>query len=69
MGDEPVDPTHAFEEKCKETECTNAVKDYEACIERLPKYNNPKLTCYSAYIDMWHCIDHCAKPKVWATLK
>jgi ubiquinol-cytochrome c reductase subunit 6 len=29
----------------------------------------PKANCTGQYFDYFHCIDHCAAPKIWSQLK
>lgn len=37
----------------------------EVLLEQL----TPKANCIGQYFDYFHCIDHCAAPKLWSQLK
>jgi len=66
MSDEPVDPRPEIEEKCKPG-CAKYWKEYEACAERVQQKGEGH--CSGQYFDFYHCIDHCAAPKIFKTIK
>lgn len=63
--EEPVDPFPAIREECK-SHCTALSRAYEKCAKATE--DNPKLHCSGPFMDLIHCIDHCAAPKVFAKL-
>ncbi|EKX31795.1 hypothetical protein GUITHDRAFT_91152 [Guillardia theta CCMP2712] len=72
---DPVDPRPAIEESCK-GHCQKYLKELEACTERVNKIiaeakpgDEVQAHCTGQYFDFWHCIDHCAAPKLFAKLK
>eukprot|EP01013_Petalomonas_cantuscygni_P038566 TRINITY_DN69734_c0_g1_i1.p4 TRINITY_DN69734_c0_g1~~TRINITY_DN69734_c0_g1_i1.p4 ORF type:complete len:100 (+),score=6.58 TRINITY_DN69734_c0_g1_i1:108-407(+) len=58
-----------IEAACAKNECAKFLKDYDGCVERLPRYNNPHVNCFEWYVWLHDCVDKCAKPKIWATLR
>lgn len=68
---DPVDPKPEIEEACKKAHCGKYVKLYDACVERVQSghthHENPN--CIGQYFELLHCIDHCAAPKLFKTLK
>jgi hypothetical protein len=64
-----LDEGMAVEEECSKTKCKSFQNDYDGCVQRLPKYNNPALSCWEWYVWLHDCVDHCAKPKIWASLR
>lgn len=66
--DDPVDAKPEIEEKCRPT-CSKFWGEYEACITRVEKDTTGEAHCSGQYLDFWKCIDKCAIPKLFATLK
>eukprot|EP00284_Hemiselmis_tepida_P010399 CAMPEP_0174915444 /NCGR_PEP_ID=MMETSP1355-20121228/1100_1 /TAXON_ID=464990 /ORGANISM="Hemiselmis tepida, Strain CCMP443" /LENGTH=76 /DNA_ID=CAMNT_0016160327 /DNA_START=46 /DNA_END=276 /DNA_ORIENTATION=- len=73
--DDPQDPLPAIEEGCK-GHCSKLAKELEECTKRVEAaIANAKpgdevvAHCTGQYQDFWHCVDHCAAPKLFATLK
>ncbi|GBG32669.1 Cytochrome b-c1 complex subunit 6 [Hondaea fermentalgiana] len=66
MSDDPVDPRPEIEEACKPG-CQKYWKEYEACAERVQAKGEGH--CSGQYFDFYHCIDACAAPKVFKTVK
>mmetsp|Transcript_455 Transcript_455/g.589 ORF Transcript_455/g.589 Transcript_455/m.589 type:complete len:109 (+) Transcript_455:13-339(+) len=49
-----------------------ATKDYtgkDVPREKLLELIKPKANCIGQYFEYFHCIDHCASPKLWSKLK
>eukprot|EP00293_Proteomonas_sulcata_P009220 CAMPEP_0184309916 /NCGR_PEP_ID=MMETSP1049-20130417/21210_1 /TAXON_ID=77928 /ORGANISM="Proteomonas sulcata, Strain CCMP704" /LENGTH=75 /DNA_ID=CAMNT_0026623177 /DNA_START=12 /DNA_END=239 /DNA_ORIENTATION=+ len=75
MSDEAVDPKPEIEEGCK-SHCQKHLAALEACTERTNKAiaeakpgEEVPNHCTGQYHDFWHCIDHCAAPKLFKELK
>lgn len=66
----PSDPKPEIEEKCK-AQCTKYQKAYDACAERIRKgeVHQEGANCSGQYFELWHCIDKCAAPKIFASIK
>jgi ubiquinol-cytochrome c reductase subunit 6 len=62
----PVDTKPECEESCK-PRCVKQLLHYEACIKRVE--GSPGKHCTGQYFDYWGCIDKCAAPKIFRTLK
>ncbi|KAA8498257.1 Cytochrome b-c1 complex subunit 6 [Porphyridium purpureum] len=68
MADEVVDLRPEIEEKCK-PQCSKVIAEYEACKERIKSDTTGEAHCTGQYLDLFACIDKCAMPKVFSTLK
>eukprot|EP00285_Hemiselmis_virescens_P008918 CAMPEP_0173392570 /NCGR_PEP_ID=MMETSP1356-20130122/20160_1 /TAXON_ID=77927 ORGANISM="Hemiselmis virescens, Strain PCC157" /NCGR_SAMPLE_ID=MMETSP1356 /ASSEMBLY_ACC=CAM_ASM_000847 /LENGTH=76 /DNA_ID=CAMNT_0014350397 /DNA_START=19 /DNA_END=249 /DNA_ORIENTATION=- len=73
--DDPQDPLPAIEKECRH-HCPKYLKELEECtarVEALHASAKPgeeiAAHCTGQYQDFWHCIDHCAAPKLFAVLK
>lgn len=66
--DEIVDIKPDIEEACRPG-CSKLWASYEACVARAKKDTTGEAHCTGQYLDFWKCIDKCAVPKVFATLK
>jgi len=66
MSDEPVDPRPAIEEACKPG-CASYWKKYEECAARVQAKGEGH--CSGQYFEFYHCIDHCAAPKIFKHIK
>eukprot|EP00286_Rhodomonas_abbreviata_P013523 CAMPEP_0181323844 /NCGR_PEP_ID=MMETSP1101-20121128/20021_1 /TAXON_ID=46948 /ORGANISM="Rhodomonas abbreviata, Strain Caron Lab Isolate" /LENGTH=77 /DNA_ID=CAMNT_0023431937 /DNA_START=22 /DNA_END=255 /DNA_ORIENTATION=+ len=73
-AEDPVDPRPEIEEGCK-SHCAKALKELDGCTERVnkiiaetPEGEEVVANCQIQYNDFWHCIDHCAAPKLFAKL-
>lgn len=42
---------------------------YKACTKRIKDDESGEAHCTGQYFDYWHCIDKCAAPRLFATLK
>lgn len=66
MSEEGVDPKEEIENSCK-THCIKPLLAYQACAKRIEGKKDAH--CVGQYFDYWHCIDHCAAPRIFAVLK
>ena len=64
--EEPVCAKPQIEEDCK-PHCTKYKKEYDACVERVREKGDGH--CTGQYFDFWHCVDHCAKDKIFTKIK
>ncbi|KAF0852596.1 mitochondrial Complex III (CIII) ubiquinol:cytochrome c oxidoreductase Qcr6 [Andalucia godoyi] len=67
MSSDPVDPTPEIRESCKKQQCMSLVAEYEACANRVAAKGDGN--CIGQFGDLLKCIDKCAAPKIFATLK
>ncbi|KAH9255255.1 hypothetical protein BASA81_006695 [Batrachochytrium salamandrivorans] len=68
---DPVDTKPQIEEDCKKAHCMQYVKSYDACVERVQSghVHHENANCTGQYFELFHCIDHCAAPKIFKNLK
>eukprot|EP00544_Gedaniella_sp_CCMP2646_P011903 CAMPEP_0202488810 /NCGR_PEP_ID=MMETSP1361-20130828/6758_1 /ASSEMBLY_ACC=CAM_ASM_000849 /TAXON_ID=210615 /ORGANISM="Staurosira complex sp., Strain CCMP2646" /LENGTH=110 /DNA_ID=CAMNT_0049118467 /DNA_START=134 /DNA_END=466 /DNA_ORIENTATION=- len=64
--EEPVDPLPKFREQCV-SKCPDYKHRYDACVKRIEAKGEGD--CESWYFELVHCVDACALPKVFKTLK
>ncbi|KAF5837872.1 ubiquinol:cytochrome c oxidoreductase 8 kDa subunit [Dunaliella salina] len=57
-----------IEEECK-PHCVKQWQEYKACVERIQGDTTGQAHCSGQYFDFWHCVDHCAAPKIFSRLK
>eukprot|EP00199_Chlamydomonas_sp_CCMP681_P008246 CAMPEP_0119104254 /NCGR_PEP_ID=MMETSP1180-20130426/2509_1 /TAXON_ID=3052 ORGANISM="Chlamydomonas cf sp, Strain CCMP681" /NCGR_SAMPLE_ID=MMETSP1180 /ASSEMBLY_ACC=CAM_ASM_000741 /LENGTH=69 /DNA_ID=CAMNT_0007088955 /DNA_START=100 /DNA_END=309 /DNA_ORIENTATION=+ len=57
-----------IEEHCK-AHCVKEWQLYQACVERIKADTTGTKHCSGQYFDFWHCVDHCAAPKIFENLK
>lgn len=65
---EPVDPKACIEESCKSS-CVKPLFQYQACVKRVESDETGHKHCTGQYFDYWACVDNCAAPKVFSSLK
>ena len=67
---EVVDSKPQIEEDCKKAKCVKYVKAYDECVDRIRsgKVHHEGANCTGQYFDLWHCIDACAAPKIFAKI-
>merc|ERR1712117_886970 len=63
--EELVDPADEIKASCESKNCQKYRDRYEECNARV----NSEETCLEEVIDLFHCVDHCASPKIAATFK
>ena len=64
--EEIVDAKAEIENSCK-PHCIKQLLAYQACTKRIEGKKDAH--CVGQYFDYWHCIDHCAAPRLFAVLK
>merc|ERR1711860_170473 len=67
--EELVDPADAIKEKCAEDHCVAIKERLDTCNERVSGRSNTEETCFEEILDFYHCVDHCAGPKIFSKLK
>mmetsp|Transcript_143524 Transcript_143524/g.202938 ORF Transcript_143524/g.202938 Transcript_143524/m.202938 type:complete len:112 (-) Transcript_143524:257-592(-) len=68
--DGPKDPTPMYRDRCRQTTCKGVVETYDACARRLALWEKEaEKNCSHQFMEMWRCVDRCAVPQVFATLK
>merc|ERR1711973_523524 len=65
-----VDPAVQIKEDCANSAaCISTKERLDACNERVNSKENTEETCLEEILDFYHCMDHCAGPKIFAKLK
>merc|ERR1711973_579703 len=65
-----VDPAVQIKEDCANSAaCISSKERLDACNERVNSKENTEETCLEEILDFYHCMDHCAGPKIFANLK
>lgn len=64
--EDPVDPLPKFREQCV-SKCPDYKQKYDACVKRIEQKGEGD--CEAWYFELVHCVDNCALPKVFRTLK
>ncbi|GAA98505.1 uncharacterized protein L969DRAFT_88567 [Mixia osmundae IAM 14324] len=69
--EEPVDPADEIKEKCKSSsQCKAAKHHFEECQERVEAGKGFKgENCVEELFHLLHCVDECAAPKIFASMK
>merc|ERR1712115_750503 len=67
--EELVDPADEIKASCESKNCQKYRDRYEECNARVNSKKNTEETCLEEVIDLFHCVDHCASPKIAATFK
>ena len=62
------DQKPVIEESCKVQHCAVKQKLYQDCVQRV-RGNGEGGNCVGFYLELWHCIDHCAAPQYFKVLK
>ena len=55
-----------IEEECRK-HCPVKQKLYDDCVKRVREKGDGN--CVGYYLELWHCIDHCAAPQYFKLLK
>merc|ERR1712150_353012 len=64
-----IDPAVEIKEKCAEDHCTKYKSRLDECNDRVTSKNNTTETCLEEILDFYHCVDHCAGAKIFASVK
>merc|ERR1712226_1451018 len=65
-----VDPAVEIKEDCANSAaCISSKERLDACNERVNSKENTEETCLEEILDFYHCMDHCAGPKIFSKLK
>merc|ERR1712018_573736 len=64
-----IDPAVEIKEKCAEDSCTTYKSRLDECNDRVTSKSATIETCLEEILDFYHCVDHCAGDKIFATLK
>merc|ERR1712018_913732 len=65
-----VDPAVQIKEDCANSAaCISSKERLDACNERVNSKENTEETCLEEILDFYHCMDHCAGPKIFSKLK
>jgi ubiquinol-cytochrome c reductase subunit 6 len=69
--DEPelVDPAVEIKAHCTEEHCSKYKARLDECNDRVNSKTKTTETCLEEVMDFYHCVDHCAGPKIFAKLK
>merc|ERR1711863_87120 len=61
-----VDPAVEIKEACANSAaCISSKERLDACNERVNSKENTEETCLEEILDFYHCMDHCAGPKIF----
>ncbi|KAL1924130.1 uncharacterized protein VTP21DRAFT_7165 [Calcarisporiella thermophila] len=67
-AEEPEDLAPQIREDCENSSaCSPAKHHLEECARRVESGSDEN--CVEEFFHLMHCVDHCAAPKVFATLK
>jgi ubiquinol-cytochrome c reductase subunit 6 len=64
-----VDPAVEIKEKCADSHCTKVQTRLNECNARVNSKTETTETCFEEILDFYHCVDHCAGEKIFATFK
>merc|ERR1712203_80346 len=65
-----VDPAVQIKEDCANSAACISIKArLDECNERVTSKENTEETCLEEILDFYHCMDHCAGPKIFAKIK
>lgn len=64
-----IDPAVAIKEKCAEGHCGKYQAKLDECNARVTSKSKTTETCVEEIMDFYHCVDHCAASKIFATVK
>lgn len=64
-----VDPAEVIKAKCESASCQKYRDRYDECNARVASKKATEETCVEEVMDLFHCVDHCAAPKISATFK
>ncbi|XP_023323203.1 cytochrome b-c1 complex subunit 6, mitochondrial [Eurytemora carolleeae] len=64
-----VDPAATLKEECAETKCASYKARLDECNERVLSKAKTSETCFEEILDFYHCVDHCAAPKIFQHVK
>ncbi len=64
-----VDPATEIKEKCAEDHCAKYKDRLDECNARVTSKTKTTETCFEEILDFYHCVDHCAGPKIFQHLK
>merc|ERR1711944_354647 len=67
--EELVDPAEEIKAKCESSSCQKYKDRYEECNARVASKTATEETCLEEVLDLFHCVDHCAAPKITASWK
>ncbi|KAK7203200.1 ubiquinol-cytochrome C reductase hinge domain-containing protein [Myxozyma melibiosi] len=75
--EDPEDTMPAIQEECAEKECHSAKHHFDECVERVTAAmeeegyaeREHKEDCVEEFLHLSHCVNDCAAPKIFATLK
>ena len=62
--EELVDPAVAIKEACGEEHCAKYKARLDECNDRVQSKSKTSETCFEEILDFYHCVDHCAAPKI-----
>jgi len=66
---EVVDPFPEIREECEQKHCQKYREKLDECNARVSSRKKTEETCHEEVIDLFHCVDHCATPKLFKKLK
>merc|ERR1712107_781247 len=64
-----IDPATEIKENCADSACAAAKSRLDECNERVNSKSKTTETCFEEIIDFYHCVDHCAAPKIFQHVK
>jgi len=64
-----IDPATEIKEKCAEEQCGALKAKLDECNERVTSKSKTSETCFEEILDFYHCVDHCAGPKIFQHVK
>ena len=64
-----IDPATAIKEGCAESQCSSAKARLDDCNDRVTGKSKTTETCFEEILDFYHCVDHCAAPQIFQSVK
>ena len=64
-----MDPAAEIKESCAEGSCSDAKAKLDTCNDRVNGKSKTSETCFEEILDFYHCVDHCAAPKIFHHVK
>ena len=67
--EEVVDPFPQIRADCERHHCVKYREKLDECNARVSSRSKTEESCHEEVIDLFHCVDHCAGPKLFKVLK
>jgi len=66
---EVADPFPGVRAGCERHHCEKYRHKLDECNQRVSSRTKTEESCHEEVVDLFHCVDHCAGPKIFAKLK